>query len=155
MVSKIFSNLIWLNWKKQTDKTATAARGYYGAHLGRLSELDHGVSGDVYAVDSRTLFIKNFNYDGQGPGNCLFIYLFISFSVQIPKLNVVFLFCGTHTHTMFHIMRNRGNTDDVTPPAHICILNLIQFNLILLQKQDQAKWRCKWSNQPFGFEEKQ
>lgn len=45
-----------------------AARGYYGAHLGPLSQLDHGVSGDVYAVDSRTLFIKNFNYDGEGPG---------------------------------------------------------------------------------------
>lgn len=42
---------------------------YYGAHLGALSQLHHGVSGDVYAVDSRTLFLKNFNYDGEGPGN--------------------------------------------------------------------------------------
>lgn len=56
--------LYWIN----LGKTATAARGYYGAHLGQLSQLDHGVSGDVYAVDSRTLFIKNFNYDGEGPG---------------------------------------------------------------------------------------
>lgn len=46
----------------------TGARDYYGAHLGPLSQLEHGVSGDVYAVDSRTLFIKNFNYDGEGPG---------------------------------------------------------------------------------------
>lgn len=50
-------------------KLATAARGYYGAHLGKLTQLHHGVSGDVYAVDSRTLFLKNFNYDGEGPGN--------------------------------------------------------------------------------------
>lgn len=56
-----------------------AARGYYGAHLGPLSQLDHGVSGDVYAVDSRTLFIKNFNYDGEGPGNLQFL----SFSVCV------------------------------------------------------------------------
>lgn len=54
----------WIN----LGKTVIAARGYYGAHLGPLSQLDHGVSGDVYAVDSRTLFIKNFNYDGEGPG---------------------------------------------------------------------------------------
>lgn len=51
-------------------KTVSAARDYYGAPLGPLSQLHHGVSGDVYAVDSRTLFIKNFNYDGEGPGKC-------------------------------------------------------------------------------------
>jgi hypothetical protein len=27
----------------------------------------HDVSGEVYAVDESTIFIKNFNYDGQGP----------------------------------------------------------------------------------------
>lgn len=41
---------------------------YYGKLLGRLSELHHGVSGEIYAVDGRTLFIKGFNYDGEGPG---------------------------------------------------------------------------------------
>lgn len=46
----------------------SAAREYFGAPLGPLSQLHHGVSGEVYAVDSRTLFIKNFNYDGEGPG---------------------------------------------------------------------------------------
>lgn len=49
----------------------SAARDYYGAPLGPLSQLHHAVSGDVYAVDSRTLFIKNFNYDGEGPGKSL------------------------------------------------------------------------------------
>ena len=27
----------------------------------------HGIKGQVYAVDSRTVFIKGFEYDGQGP----------------------------------------------------------------------------------------
>ena len=27
----------------------------------------HDVSGDAYAVDESTIFIKGFNYDGQGP----------------------------------------------------------------------------------------
>lgn len=60
-------------------KAATGAREYYGAHLGPLSQLHHGVSGDVYAVDSRTLFLKNFNYDGEGPGK-LFVLTFLTLS---------------------------------------------------------------------------
>ncbi|XP_074095643.1 DM13 and DOMON_DOH domain-containing protein skeletor isoform X1 [Cotesia typhae] len=40
---------------------------YYGKLIGKLSELNHGLSGEVYAVDARTLFIKDFNYDGEGP----------------------------------------------------------------------------------------
>ncbi|XP_057657689.1 protein Skeletor, isoforms B/C isoform X1 [Diorhabda carinulata] len=40
---------------------------YFGKLIGKLSELHHGVSGEVYAVDARTLFIKDFTYDGQGP----------------------------------------------------------------------------------------
>lgn len=41
---------------------------YYGKLISKLSELHHGVSGEVYAVDARTLFIKDFTYDGEGPG---------------------------------------------------------------------------------------
>ncbi|KAF2881773.1 hypothetical protein ILUMI_24415 [Ignelater luminosus] len=33
----------------------------------KLSEFHHGVSGEVYAVDARTLHLKDFTYDGQGP----------------------------------------------------------------------------------------
>ncbi|KAK0162558.1 hypothetical protein PV327_006326 [Microctonus hyperodae] len=40
---------------------------YYGKLIGKLSELHHGVSGQVYAVDSKTIFIKDFTYDGEGP----------------------------------------------------------------------------------------
>ncbi|XP_031617748.1 protein Skeletor, isoforms B/C isoform X2 [Contarinia nasturtii] len=54
-------------------EVVTAAREYYGAPLGPLSSLHHGVSGDVYAVDSRTLFIKNFNYDGEGPAAYFYV----------------------------------------------------------------------------------
>lgn len=41
---------------------------YLGKSLGKLSEYHHGVSGEVFAVDGRTLHIKDFTYDGEGPG---------------------------------------------------------------------------------------
>lgn len=58
---------------------SAAANNYFGTKIGPLSELHHGVSGDVYAVDSRTIMLKNFKYDGEGPGNCdlLAIFLYI------------------------------------------------------------------------------
>lgn len=40
---------------------------YYGTLIGRLNRRDHNVSGEVFAVDEQTLFIKNFNYDGLAP----------------------------------------------------------------------------------------
>lgn len=61
--------------------TNAADIGYYGTKIGPLSQLHHGVSGDVYAVDSRTLFLKNFNYDGEGPGKDFIMIL--SFIVNI------------------------------------------------------------------------
>ena len=53
--------------------------------IGQLSTLAHSVSGEVYALDEKTLMIKDFNYDGAGdnaltvaplgcdrtPSNCL------------------------------------------------------------------------------------
>ncbi|KAG5674929.1 hypothetical protein PVAND_004873 [Polypedilum vanderplanki] len=51
----------------------TAQKNYYGTHIGRLSEYHHSVSGDVFAVDSRTLFIKSFNYDGEGPAAYFYV----------------------------------------------------------------------------------
>ncbi|XP_043207358.1 protein Skeletor, isoforms D/E-like [Amphibalanus amphitrite] len=44
-----------------------SSQKYYGKELGSFKTLEHGVRGTVYAVDSRTLYIRNFNYDGQGP----------------------------------------------------------------------------------------
>ena len=45
-----------------------SSQKYYGKELGSFKTLEHGVRGKVYAVDSRTLYIKDFSYDGQGPG---------------------------------------------------------------------------------------
>ncbi|GLJ59614.1 hypothetical protein SUGI_1515880 [Cryptomeria japonica] len=40
---------------------------YFGTLIGKLNKRDHNVSGEVFAVDEQTLFIKNFNYDGLAP----------------------------------------------------------------------------------------
>ncbi|XP_060880277.1 protein Skeletor, isoforms B/C [Metopolophium dirhodum] len=45
----------------------TSAAEYYGKYLGPLKSYHHGLGGDVYAVDARTLHIRNFVYDGEGP----------------------------------------------------------------------------------------
>ncbi|KOC59250.1 Protein Skeletor, isoforms B/C [Habropoda laboriosa] len=49
------------------DTREVCSGAYYGKLIGKLSELHHGVSGEVYAVDGRTLFIKDFTYDGEAP----------------------------------------------------------------------------------------
>ncbi|XP_061391720.1 protein Skeletor, isoforms B/C-like [Musca vetustissima] len=46
---------------------------YYGTKIGALKRLHHGVSGDVYAVDSRTIFVKKFNYDGEAPAAYFYV----------------------------------------------------------------------------------
>ncbi|XP_067619850.1 protein Skeletor, isoforms B/C isoform X2 [Eurosta solidaginis] len=53
--------------------TTNASFPYYGTKIGPLTRLHHGVSGDVYAVDSRTIFIKNFNYDGEAPAAYFYV----------------------------------------------------------------------------------
>lgn len=49
---------------------AEAAKGkeHYGKWIGQITQYAHKVSGKVYAVDEDTLFIKEFTYDGLGPG---------------------------------------------------------------------------------------
>lgn len=39
-----------------------------GGLVGTLPTEQHRVSGQFYIVDSKTLFIEDFNYDGGGPG---------------------------------------------------------------------------------------
>ncbi|GIX99367.1 hypothetical protein CDAR_470311 [Caerostris darwini] len=41
-------------------------RPYYGAKVGEFTTYFHDVRGDVFAVNDKTLFIENFNYDGKG-----------------------------------------------------------------------------------------
>lgn len=35
--------------------------------IGTMFPLSHGVNGNVYAIDERTIRIRNLNYDGQAP----------------------------------------------------------------------------------------
>ena len=39
----------------------------HGTRIGRFRNLQHGIEGEVYALDEKTLFIKDFEYDGAGP----------------------------------------------------------------------------------------
>ena len=54
----MWSNLLLLFFVNYL-KTATG-NDYYGTYVGDFQNRFHGVSGEVYAVDSRTLFIKDF-----------------------------------------------------------------------------------------------
>lgn len=46
---------------------------YYGEYIGDFKNRFHGVTGEVYAVDSRTIYIKGFSYDGAGPDAYFYI----------------------------------------------------------------------------------
>ena len=53
---------------------------YYGKLIDDLSGptegagTQHGVSGKVYAIDDKTLWVRDFSFDGNAPGRNLFIY---------------------------------------------------------------------------------
>ncbi|CAK1540880.1 unnamed protein product [Leptosia nina] len=53
--------------------TGGTAGRHFGAQVGALSQLQHGVRGTVYAVDSRTIFLKDFHYDGVGPAAYFYV----------------------------------------------------------------------------------
>ncbi|GFS78254.1 hypothetical protein NPIL_520601 [Nephila pilipes] len=40
---------------------------YFGSEIGAFKTHAHDVAGRIYAVDDRTIYIKGFTYDGQGP----------------------------------------------------------------------------------------
>ena len=42
-----------------------------GGLVGTLPTEQHRISGELYIVDSKTLFIEDFNYDGGGPGQLI------------------------------------------------------------------------------------
>lgn len=50
---------------------------YIGGLVGTLPNEQHRISGEFYIVDSKTLFIEDFNYDGLGPGECINILLIL------------------------------------------------------------------------------
>ncbi|KAJ8715832.1 hypothetical protein PYW07_010314 [Mythimna separata] len=52
---------------------ASAQVRYFGKELGPLASLQHGVRGRVFAVDSRTLYLQDFHYDGEGPAAYFYV----------------------------------------------------------------------------------
>ena len=44
---------------------AARSNSYFGKLIGSFESDANDIRGDVYAVDARTLFIKDFSYDGQ------------------------------------------------------------------------------------------
>lgn len=59
--------LYWLLFVAISCQHVAKANDYYGTLVGSFNNRFHGITGDVYAVDSRTLYIRGFSYDGQGP----------------------------------------------------------------------------------------
>lgn len=55
-------------WGSNTGPRDPNSKNYYGKFVGEFNTYAHKVTGLVYAVDDDTLFIKNFTYDGNGPG---------------------------------------------------------------------------------------
>lgn len=45
--------------------------------MGDLPTLEHSVDGFLYVRDNKTLVIRDFAYDGLGPGDVMTIYLTI------------------------------------------------------------------------------
>ena len=46
---------------------APVTAGYYGTLIGRLETHHHEASGEVYAIDESSIFVRGFSYDGTGP----------------------------------------------------------------------------------------
>ena len=42
--------------------------GYAGVLIDTLPTEQHQVSGQFHFIDSKTIYIEDFNYNGQGPG---------------------------------------------------------------------------------------
>ena len=42
--------------------------------IGTLPNIQHGISGTLYAEGDRTFVIENFGYDGLGPNPVIYVY---------------------------------------------------------------------------------
>jgi hypothetical protein len=49
------------------ESSNAPANGYYGTLIGRLDTHHHDASGEVFAIDESSIFIRGFTYDGTGP----------------------------------------------------------------------------------------
>ena len=50
-----------------TAAVATAHSDKTPKYLGRFSKTTHDVSGDIFLLDERTIYIQGFSFDGQAP----------------------------------------------------------------------------------------
>ncbi|XP_054714140.1 protein Skeletor, isoforms B/C-like [Uloborus diversus] len=62
-----FSFLVSVFYATCVFETVSAQTKFYGRLVGQLKTNAHGVKGTVYAANENTLFIEDFEYDGQGP----------------------------------------------------------------------------------------
>ncbi|OQV24598.1 Protein Skeletor, isoforms D/E [Hypsibius exemplaris] len=62
---------------------------YFGTPIGRLNSYQHGLAGDVFAVDDETVLVKRFVFDGQVPD--AFFYVGSTDSVAARPFNAVIL----------------------------------------------------------------
>ncbi|GFY52085.1 hypothetical protein TNIN_465451 [Trichonephila inaurata madagascariensis] len=60
-ISKRWNRIVLLLWG------GVDCAPYLGSEIGAFKTYAHDVEGRVYAVDDRTIYIKGFTYDGQGP----------------------------------------------------------------------------------------
>lgn len=63
------------------DSNNTNGHKYYGSLIGKLIGHKNNISGEVYAVDEQTLFIKSFSHDGQAQD----AYFWSSVSSALPS----------------------------------------------------------------------
>ncbi|KAL0276587.1 UNVERIFIED_CONTAM: hypothetical protein PYX00_004134 [Menopon gallinae] len=96
--------------------------GYYGKFIGKLTEFHHGVSGEVYAVDARTLHLRNFNYDGEGPA----AYFYVGNS-KGPGINGIRIRDERGTTNVLPKYRNRHIT--LTLPEGKTLQNIRWFSV--------------------------
>ncbi|OQR75416.1 protein Skeletor [Tropilaelaps mercedesae] len=54
-------------WTRQLLPYSASSQPYYGVRIGKFTQYFHDVAGEVFVMDDKTLFIKGFSYDGQGP----------------------------------------------------------------------------------------
>ena len=107
--------------------------------LGELSTLQHGVSGEVFVLDEKTLVVKNFNYDGTAP-DAYFMVGTEGTPGQTEESKMAFLadpFEGVHYYTTDQEVPVLGAAVDkeivLTLPPNMKV-NEIKCYKLLLQK---------------------
>lgn len=50
-----------------SESSHAPTSGYYGTLIGKLETHHHDASGEVYAIDESSVFVRGFTYDGTGP----------------------------------------------------------------------------------------